>query len=154
MLSYVPERTRLPISPLSLATVFSDWAVVLWRHANAGYWHCDVIFVDCSCTRKLAQNDLHYWITTVNIDFSPPGIHGLACKNIGLVIVGLVDIGPIIQHMVGIGLASIGLVSVSIVNKGLVGTCLYIYFNNVESIGLFKLINRVIVYHILLNFSL
>ena len=74
--------------------------------------------------------------------------------NIGLVIVGLVDIGPVIQHMVGIGLASIGLVSVSIVNKGLVGTCLYIYFNNVESIGLFKLINRVIVYHILLNFSL
>ena len=27
----------------------------LWRHANVGYWHCDVIFVDCSCTRKLAQ---------------------------------------------------------------------------------------------------
>ena len=74
--------------------------------------------------------------------------------NIGLIIVGLVDIGPVIQHMVGIGLASIGLVSVSIVNKGLVGTCLYIYFNNVESIGLFKFINRVIVYHILLNFSL
>ena len=74
--------------------------------------------------------------------------------NIGLVIVGLVDIGPVIQHMVGIGLASIGLVSVSIVNKGLVGTCLYTYFNNVESIGLFKFINRVIVYHILLNFSL
>ena len=69
--------------------------------------------------------------------------------NIGLVIVGLVDIGPVIQHMVGIGL-----VSVSIVNKGLVGTCLYIYFNNIESIGLFKFINRVIVYHILLNFSL
>ena len=74
--------------------------------------------------------------------------------NIDLVIVGLVDIGPVIQHMVGIGLASIGLVSVSIVNKRLVGTCLYIYFNNVESIGLFKFINRVIVYHILLNFSL
>ena len=74
--------------------------------------------------------------------------------NIGLVNVGLVDIGPVIQHMVGIGLASIGLVSVSIVNKGLVGTCLYIYFNIVESIGLFKFINRVIVYHILLNFSL
>ena len=29
--------------------------VDLWRHANAGYLHCDVIFVDCSCTRKLAQ---------------------------------------------------------------------------------------------------
>ena len=28
--SYVPERTRLPISPLSLGTVFSD--LELWRH--------------------------------------------------------------------------------------------------------------------------
>ena len=26
--------------------------------------------------------NLHQWITTVNIDFSPPGIHGLACKKI------------------------------------------------------------------------
>ena len=29
-LSYVPEHTKLPISPLSLGTVFSDLA--LWRH--------------------------------------------------------------------------------------------------------------------------
>ena len=28
---------------------------VLWRQMNARYWHCAVIFVDCSCTRKLAQ---------------------------------------------------------------------------------------------------
>ena len=27
----------------------------LWRHANVDYWYCDVIFVDCSCKRKLAQ---------------------------------------------------------------------------------------------------
>ena len=27
----------------------------LWRHANAKYWYCDVIFVYCLCTRKLAQ---------------------------------------------------------------------------------------------------
>ena len=27
----------------------------LWRHANARNWYCDVIFVDCHCTRKLAQ---------------------------------------------------------------------------------------------------
>ena len=27
----------------------------LWRHANANYWYCDVIFVYCHCTRKLAQ---------------------------------------------------------------------------------------------------
>ena len=30
MLSYVPERTRLPILPLLLGAVFSDLA--LWRH--------------------------------------------------------------------------------------------------------------------------
>ena len=28
----------------------------LWRHANARYCYCDVIFVDCHCTRKLAQS--------------------------------------------------------------------------------------------------
>ena len=27
----------------------------MWRHANAKYWYCDVIFVYCRCTRKLAQ---------------------------------------------------------------------------------------------------
>ena len=27
----------------------------LRRHANAKYWYCDVIFVYCHCTRKLAQ---------------------------------------------------------------------------------------------------
>ena len=25
------------------------------------------------------KGDLHWWITAVNIDISPPGIHGLAC---------------------------------------------------------------------------
>ena len=27
----------------------------LWRHGNVKYWYCDVIFVYCHCTRKLAQ---------------------------------------------------------------------------------------------------
>ena len=27
------------------------------------------------------EGDLHKWITIVNIDFSPPGFHGFACKN-------------------------------------------------------------------------
>ena len=27
----------------------------LWRHANAKYWYCDVIFLYCHCTRKLTQ---------------------------------------------------------------------------------------------------
>ena len=49
----------------------------LWRLANAKYWYCDVIFVYCHCTCKLAQRR----ITAVNIDISPPGIHGLACKK-------------------------------------------------------------------------
>ena len=50
----------------------------LFRPANARYWHCDGIFVDCSCTRKLSSSDLHWWITIVNIDFPQPGIHGLS----------------------------------------------------------------------------
>ena len=29
--------------------------VDMWRHANVGFWHCDAIFVDYSCTPKLAQ---------------------------------------------------------------------------------------------------
>ena len=53
--------------------------VDLWRHANAGCWHCEVIFVDLSCTRKLAQRPPQ-WITTMNIDFLPIGIYGLGCK--------------------------------------------------------------------------
>ena len=51
---------RSLISPFSLRTLFSDWA--LWRHrtwsvmsCEHGPWHCDVTFVDCSCTRELAQ---------------------------------------------------------------------------------------------------
>ena len=30
------------------------------------------------------KGDLHKWITTVNIDFSPPGIHGLVCRKYSL----------------------------------------------------------------------
>ena len=132
-----------------------------WIAVNVMSWKCDVIFIGCSCTRKLAQcwyslvnsnhdycffaiwysryfmfwthnsaknsnrsliltswprtvfsvtspqlicdvtrtsivtpcssivlaranwreGDLHWWITPVNIDFSPPGINGLACKK-------------------------------------------------------------------------
>ena len=36
--------------------------VDLWYHANARYWHCDVIFVDCSWTYNLAQS----WSSLVN----------------------------------------------------------------------------------------
>ena len=59
--------------------------LVLWHQhicdvtRNVGYWHCDIIFVDCCCTHKLKQKRS----SLVNVDFSPPrpGIHGLACKN-------------------------------------------------------------------------
>ena len=34
----------------------------LWRHVKVGYWHCDVIYADFSCTRKLAQR----WSSLVN----------------------------------------------------------------------------------------
>ena len=51
---------RLLISPLSLRMVFSDLhcdvtTVDLWRHTNARYWYCYVIFVACHCTCKLVQ---------------------------------------------------------------------------------------------------
>ena len=46
---------------------------------NVGYWHCDVIFIDCSCMCKLVQSR-----SSMNIDFSPPCIHGLACKKVNL----------------------------------------------------------------------
>ena len=46
--------------------------VDLWRHANIGYWHCDVLFVDC--TSKLAQmwsslvsNNREYRFRTTNL---------------------------------------------------------------------------------------
>ena len=48
-------------SPLSLRRQsfiiqYCDVTTVdLWRHANVGHWHWDVIFIDCSCTRKLEQ---------------------------------------------------------------------------------------------------
>ena len=45
------------------------------------YWRCGVIFVDCSCTRKWHKVDLHYCITAVNTDFSPPDIRGLSCTK-------------------------------------------------------------------------
>ena len=45
--------------------------VDMWRQVNAKHWHCDVIFVDCSCTCKLAQmlswlvnNNREYWSLT------------------------------------------------------------------------------------------
>ena len=46
---------------------------------------------------NMRKGDLHKWITTVNIDFSPPGIHGLACKKAYLCIYGLDELTCMIQ---------------------------------------------------------
>ena len=45
--------------------------VDLRRHANARYCYCDVIFVDHSCIRKLAEC-LSSLFTSVNFDFPLP----------------------------------------------------------------------------------
>ena len=44
----------------------------LWHHPNTRYWHCDIIFVNCSCMHKLAQrrsslvnNNCEYWFPTI-----------------------------------------------------------------------------------------
>ena len=63
----------------SLKTVFS--ALALWCHHN---WFVASrergVLVFGRHIRRLSLHE-HYWITTVNIDFSPPGIHGLACTK-------------------------------------------------------------------------
>ena len=46
--------------------------LALWRHIRRLFLHAQIW---CKC-------DLHQWITTVNIDFSPPSIHSLACKTL------------------------------------------------------------------------
>ena len=48
------------ILPLSLRQSFLTYhcditTLDLWRHADVGCWHCDLIFVDYFCTPKLAQ---------------------------------------------------------------------------------------------------
>ena len=60
--------------------------VDLWHHASARYWYCDVVFVDCHCTRKLMQrrsslvNSSHEYIP-------PPGFDHLAWKKIYFLLV-------------------------------------------------------------------
>ena len=36
-------------------SIMTSPQVDLWRHANMGYWHSNVILVDCWCTRILVQ---------------------------------------------------------------------------------------------------
>ena len=58
--------------------------VDLWRHAKRDTSIVTLyssIVLACANWRK---SNHHWWITTVNIDFWPSGIHGLACKKICL----------------------------------------------------------------------
>ena len=48
-----------------LTGIVTSYSLIVLAHAN---WR---------------KGDLHEWITTVNNDFSPHGIHSLACKNYG-----------------------------------------------------------------------
>ena len=52
------------------------------------------------------KGDLHWWITTVNIDFSSPDIHGLACKKTrslgwyrNIFVIYLVVIHTVLPHL-------------------------------------------------------
>ena len=88
-ISYVLEIADFAIVARDDLFYFSNCdvtTVVLWPIANAGYWHCDVIFVDCSCTRKLAQRRSSLVNNNREYRFLTTGIHGLACKKSGFFI--------------------------------------------------------------------
>ena len=51
------------ISDVTRTSIVTSHSLTVLAHAN---W---------------SKGDLHYWITTMNIDFAPPAIHGLACKK-------------------------------------------------------------------------
>ena len=67
-----PEQTNPPRTPINRSIrhhrhgrsfLACDVTTVnLWRHVNVRYWYCCVIFLGCSCTRKLAQS----WSSMVN----------------------------------------------------------------------------------------
>ena len=76
---------RSIISPVSQRTLISDLA--LWRHHTVTSRERGIM----ALWRRIRWLFLHsqigamliyMWITTVNIDFPPPGTHGLACKKI------------------------------------------------------------------------
>ena len=82
-----PERTITRKTITSLMTVPSVSAflhhntVDLLRYANAGYWYYDVIFGDCSCTRKLAQKQSSLVNNNRGYRFVTTLYSWLTCKN-------------------------------------------------------------------------
>ena len=86
-----PLKSKTWLQPwLSLRTVFSD--LQLWRHRSWSVTsHERGVLTSIVTSYSLIvlahanwrKGDLHEWITTVNNDFSPHGIHSLACKNYG-----------------------------------------------------------------------
>ena len=87
MHNFAGNNYWLSIPPLSLRTEFSDLA--LWRHhiwyvtsRERGLLGIVTSYSSTVLTRaNWLKGDLHQWIATVNINFSPSGIHGLGCKN-------------------------------------------------------------------------
>ena len=78
----------------------TDFAIVtkgniFWRSiVTSPQLICDVMLTYCTgivtsyslivvVRANWHKGSLHQWITAVNIDFSPPGIHGLVCKKKG-----------------------------------------------------------------------
>ena len=58
-------------SPQLICDVTRTWSTVIVTSYSS------IVLARENCRK----GDLHWWITTVNIDFSQPGIHGLACKK-------------------------------------------------------------------------
>ena len=89
-----PEHTNL-LKKQSLITHFAIVAKdgLFWLNVvTSPRLTCDVTRTRSTCIvtshssfvlvrANWRKGDLHWWITTVNIDFSTPGIHVLACKK-------------------------------------------------------------------------
>ena len=56
---------------------FNPWRLAKTQDTGIGTWSYSSFVVACANWRK---GD-HQWITILNIEFPPPGVHGLACKK-------------------------------------------------------------------------
>ena len=81
------KNYRSLISPLSPRTVFFTLSIVTSPQLICDFTRTRVTGIMTSYLLIVLErpnwgkDDLHKWITTVNISFSPPGIHDLACKK-------------------------------------------------------------------------
>ena len=66
-LCFEPTWTRWKQTSIFIVLLLSKKAYscpVLWRHSNAGHWHCEVIVTNCSGPRDFAQS--WYWLVDIN----------------------------------------------------------------------------------------